>query len=72
MTQFVARGTHLGSWLGIPATGKFISIQMFVVHRFADGVIAEDWVLVDSLGVFQQLGLVPPSEELLAKAAHDR
>jgi len=72
MTQCVARGTHLGSWLGIPATGKFISIQMFVVHRFADGVIAEDWVLVDSLGVFQQLGLVPPSEELLAQAADDR
>jgi len=68
MTQCVARGTHLGSWLGIPATGKFISIQMFVVHRFADGVIAEDWVLVDSLGVFQQLGLVPPAEELLAQA----
>jgi hypothetical protein len=41
-------------------------------HDFADGVIAEDWVLVDSLGVFQQLGLVPPSEELLAQAAHDR
>ena len=72
MTQCVACGTHLGSWLGIPATGKFISIQMFVVHRFADGLIDEDWVLVDSLGVFQQLGLVPPSEELLARAADDR
>jgi steroid delta-isomerase-like uncharacterized protein len=71
MTQCIARGTHLGSWLGIPATGKFISIQMFVVHRIADGLIAEDWVLVDSLGVFQQLGLVPPSEELLAQASLD-
>ena len=72
MTQCVARGTHLGSWLGIPATGKFISIQMFVVHRIADGRIVEDWVLVDSLGVFQQLGLVPPTEELLARAPDDR
>lgn len=72
MTQCVARGTHLGSWLGIPATGKVVSIQMFVVHRFADGVIAEDWVLVDSLGVFQQLGLVPPTQELLAQAPDDR
>ena len=72
MTQCVARGTHLGSWLGVPATGKFISIQMFVVHRFADGLIAEDWVLVDSLGLFQQLGLVPPTEELLAQAADHR
>ena len=72
MTQCVARGTHLGSWLGIPATGKIITIQMFVVHRIADGLIAEDWVLIDSLGVFQQLGLVPPTEEFLAQATDDR
>ena len=69
MTQCVARGKHLGSWLGIPATRKIITIQMFVVHRIADGLIAEDWVLIDSLGVFQQLGLVPPTEEVLAQAS---
>jgi hypothetical protein len=72
MTQCVARGKHLESWLGIPATGKIITIQMFVVHRIADGLIAEDWVLVDSLGVFQQLGLVPPTEQVLAQATDDR
>jgi len=72
MTQCVAGGTQLGSWLGVPATGKFITIQMFVVHRIADARIVEDWVLVDSLGVFQQLGLVPPTQELLAQTAHDR
>ena len=32
-------------------------------------LIAEDWVLVDSFGLFQQLGLVRPAEELLADAS---
>jgi len=67
MTQCYALGTHTATWLGIPATGRVIKIQMFVVHRLAHGRIVEDWVLVDSLGVFQQLGLVKESGELLAE-----
>lgn len=70
MTQCVMRGTHRADWLGIPATGKSITIQMFVVHRIASGLIAEDWVLIDSFGLFQQLGLVRPAEELLAEAGN--
>lgn len=31
--------------------------------------IAEDWVLTESLGFFQQLGVVESREELLARAA---
>lgn len=69
MTLCFARGTHTETWLGIPATRKVITIQMFVVHRISDGRIVEDWVLVDSLGVFQQLGLVKPTEQLIAEAA---
>ena len=67
MTQVVARGTHKGAWLGIPPTEKVITILMFVVHRIANGLIVEDWVLLDALGVFQQLGLVASSEELLSR-----
>jgi len=36
---------------------------------FVDGRIVEDWVLVDSLGVYQQLDLIPTSEDLIAAAA---
>jgi len=67
MTQVVARGTHKGVWLGIPPTEKAITILMFVVHRIANGLIVEDWVLIDALGVFQQLGIVASSEELLSR-----
>lgn len=51
------------------AQGKAITIQMFVVHRIAKGLIAEDWILIDSFGVFQQLGLVRPAKDLLAEAS---
>jgi hypothetical protein len=38
------------------------------VHRIARGKIAEDWVMVGSLGLFQQLGLIAPTFELLSRA----
>ena len=69
MIQCIQRGTHLGSWQGIAPTGKVISIQMVVVYRIAGGRIAEDWVLVDFLGVFQQLGVVPPTAEIFKQAS---
>lgn len=61
-------GTHTGAWLGIAPTGKEVSIRLMVTQRIADGRIVEDWVLVEALGFFQQLGLIPATQELLAKS----
>ena len=69
VSRSVMRGTHTGMWLGIAPTGKQVSIRMMVIHRIAHGRIAEDWVLVESLGLFQQLELIPAISEILAKAA---
>lgn len=66
VTQLLMEGTHQGAWLGIPASGNKIQIRMFTVHRVQQGKIVEDWVLVESLGVFQQLGVVPNTAELVA------
>ncbi|MGH9582473.1 MAG: ester cyclase [Bryobacteraceae bacterium] len=65
-TQLLMEGTHQGSWLGIPASGKKIQIRMFTVHRVVHGKIVEDSVLVESLGVLQQLGVVPDTAALLS------
>ena len=59
-------GTHTGRWLGIPPSKKHVIIRMITIHRIEDGKIIEDWVLVDALGFFQQLGLVPPTEKVLS------
>lgn len=64
----VMQGTHTGVWLGVAPTGRQVSIRMTTVHRIANGKIAEDWVLVESLGFFQQLGLIPATQEIIAKA----
>jgi steroid delta-isomerase-like uncharacterized protein len=63
--QLLMEGTHQGAWLGIPASGKKMQIRMFTVHRVVEGKIVQDWVLVESLGVFQQLGVVPSTADLV-------
>jgi predicted ester cyclase len=62
------RGTHTGAWLGIASTNRAVSLPMIVIQRIAGGKIAEDWVLVESLGFYQQLGLVPATEEIMSRA----
>ena len=65
VSHLVMEGTHQGSWMGISPTGKRLQIRMITIHRIANGKIAEDWVLVESLGLFQQLGAVPDTPELI-------
>ncbi|HET7438096.1 MAG TPA: ester cyclase [Nitrospira sp.] len=71
VSQLMMEGTHQGPWMGISPTGKRLQIRMITIHRIADGKIVEDWVLVESLGLFQQLGAVPDTAELIRKAAQD-
>ncbi|HVG28264.1 MAG TPA: ester cyclase [Pyrinomonadaceae bacterium] len=69
MTSSVMRGTHAGAWMNVAPTNRAATIRMSVVQRIAGGRIVEDWVLVESLGFYQQLGLVPDSREIFARAA---
>jgi predicted ester cyclase len=69
MTQSMMQGTHSGVWLDILPTRKMINIRLSVIHRIVDGKIIEDWVLVETLGFFQQLGLVASSADILSAAA---
>jgi steroid delta-isomerase-like uncharacterized protein len=53
------RGTHTGDMLGIPPTGKSVTMSAMIIDQFAEGKIVESWRLFDQLGMMQQLGLVP-------------
>jgi steroid delta-isomerase-like uncharacterized protein len=56
------RGTNSGDIvtpMHIPATGKQVTVTGITVVRFAGGKGVEVWNQQDSLGVFQQLGLIP-------------
>ncbi|GAB3904556.1 hypothetical protein GCM10029964_098490 [Kibdelosporangium lantanae] len=52
-------GTHLGEYMGRPATGRTVSYEEIFVVRFADGLIAETWGVVDVLTQLRQLGFLP-------------
>lgn len=53
-------GTHQGDFLGIPATGKSVEIQLIdILLLGSDGLIHEHWGVLDALAMMQQLGVVP-------------
>jgi steroid delta-isomerase-like uncharacterized protein len=57
--RWTARGTHQGELMGVPATGKEITLAGIDVLRLAGGKITERWAQGDNLGMLQQLGVVP-------------
>ena len=51
-------GTHTGSFMGIPPTGKRISFTGMYVARVDDGKIVEHWGEEDGVSLLQQLGVL--------------
>jgi len=45
--QRTLRGTHTGKFKNFPASGLPIVWRDMVTSRFADGLIAEEWILTD-------------------------
>jgi steroid delta-isomerase-like uncharacterized protein len=62
-TRLTWCGTHKGELMGIPPTGKQVTMTMIAIHRIANGKIAEGWVNFDALGMMQQLGVIPTPEQ---------
>lgn len=55
----VMTGTHLGELMGIPATGKEVSVPVMLIYRVENGKIAEFWMNADNLRLLQQINAVP-------------
>ena len=53
------RGTHQGDFVGVPATGREVRFESMEVFRLDSGKVAEQWVVMNALGLFQQLGAIP-------------
>jgi predicted ester cyclase len=51
--------TNTGLFLGRPPTGKQVTDTGTDIFRIKDGKIVEMWVVQDSLGLMQQLGVLP-------------
>ncbi len=59
VTRWTGRGTHTADLPGIPATGKKAMVPGIWIHRVVGGKIVESWNVWDTLGMLQQLGVIP-------------
>jgi steroid delta-isomerase-like uncharacterized protein len=63
VTRWTARATHNGEYQGIPPTGNRGELTGITIERIAGGKIVECWSNYDELGLLQQLGVIPSSEQ---------
>ena len=59
VTRFTWTGTHAGAFLGVPATGRHVMVKGVVIDRLEGGKMADSRILMDTLGLMQQLGAIP-------------
>ncbi|MBV9279943.1 MAG: ester cyclase [Chloroflexi bacterium] len=61
--RWTGSGTQHGPLMGIPPTGKQVTVTGISIFRIADGKVVEGWISMDLLAVLQQLGAMPPSAQ---------
>jgi len=49
-------GTHLGEFLGVPPSGKKVSVGTIGIDRVVDGKVVEGWGELDMYGLFMTIG----------------
>jgi steroid delta-isomerase-like uncharacterized protein len=59
MTRKTFSGTHGGPFLGIPASGNPIAFEVIDILTIRGDKIREHRVILDQLGLMQQLGAIP-------------
>lgn len=56
---YTLSGTQNGPFLGVPPSGKYVSVRGMQIARFQDGKIVERWGATDELGILRQIGVNP-------------
>ncbi len=58
--QWVIRGTHLGTFMGIPGTGRKVEIPGMSMAELREGKFVSDHFYFDALGILRDMALMPP------------
>ncbi len=58
-SRFEWTGTHKGTFLGIPPTGRPVRVWGIVIDRLVEGRIKETRIIMDTMGMLMQLGMMP-------------
>jgi steroid delta-isomerase-like uncharacterized protein len=67
VVSWILSGTHKGEFMGIPATGKKVSMGGITINSVVNGKILDSYVIYDALGLAKQFGVGLPAG--LAKGA---
>jgi predicted ester cyclase len=59
LVRLRVKGTHLGPFGDMAASGRKIDIGVLDLFQIRDGVLVEHWALLDNLGMLKQLGALP-------------
>jgi predicted ester cyclase len=57
--RYTFTGTHKGAFMGVPPTNKKITVWALEIDRIVNGKLVEYWARLDTLGLMQQLGVIP-------------
>jgi steroid delta-isomerase-like uncharacterized protein len=58
-SRFEWTGTHQSAFMGIPATGRPVRVWGVVIDRLDDGRIKDTRIIMDTVGLLGQLGVLP-------------
>ena len=59
VTRFTWTGTQQGTFMGMPATGRSVAVKGVVIDRIIGGMMTDSRILMDTMGMMQQLGAIP-------------
>jgi predicted ester cyclase len=59
--NWIMAANHAGEAMGIPPSGKDITVRGMELWRVADGKVVEHWGVIDISDVLEKAGLAPPA-----------
>jgi steroid delta-isomerase-like uncharacterized protein len=59
ISRWTATGTHNGPLMGIPPSGRHVSVQGLLITKLQNGMVVEEFECFDTLGMLRQLGAIP-------------
>jgi predicted ester cyclase len=62
-TRKTFHGTHEGEFMGIPPSGRTVTMGLIDIVCISEGRVVEHWSMGDNLGMMRQLGVVSQPEE---------
>jgi steroid delta-isomerase-like uncharacterized protein len=71
VAQWKATGTHSGEVRGVAPTGKRVIYAGITIYQLEGGKIRQESYFGDRLGLWQQLGTVPETRELVEESGEE-